>query len=145
LTDTGRFLRSSTSSLTVGTYQANLNASHTHTLSGAPSAGTLGTDTQGAHVHGVSDPGHTHVLTQALNGSNGSSAGASAGSNTLVAQGGMTGINIASAVTGVSIQSAGAHTHNITGAPGIGTLAAQTSGGAEARPEALAVVISIRY
>jgi len=38
LTDTGRFLRSSTGSVAVGTYQSNQNLSHTH--SGATFSGT---------------------------------------------------------------------------------------------------------
>ena len=41
--------------------------------------------------------------------------------------------------------SAGAHTHNITGAPGLGTLATASQGGTEARPESAAVLICIRY
>jgi hypothetical protein len=148
LTDTGRFLRSTTSTLTVGTYQANLNASHSHTLSGAPGVGTLGTDSQGSHTHtaSVSDPGHTHAFGQTVRefgnfGTGGAVLGAQFGNGT---DGSVT-IASAAAGIGVSNASAGAHTHNVTGAPTLGTIAMATSGGTEARPEALAVCISIRY
>lgn len=147
LTDTGRYLRSTTSTLTVGTYQANQNLSHTHTLSGAPGVGTLGTDSQGSHTHTATptDPGHTHSFnnnpvvtgqTSTTVGSGGVQTPAAAQATTIAAN--TTGISVTIAVNG-------AHTHNITGAPTLGTMAAATSGGSEARPESLAVIISIRY
>jgi microcystin-dependent protein len=151
LQDTGRFLRSSSGSLTVGTYQANQNLSHTHTFSGALTAGSLVTDSQGAHQHSVflKDPGHIHstnaaVVTSGLAfGSNSGAAtgGAAVNSNT-------TGMTIGS-VNGVAndnlTASAGAHTHTVTGVPGLGTLATVASGGTEARPEAAVAYVSILY
>jgi microcystin-dependent protein len=146
-TDTGRFLRSSSGSLSVGTYQSNQNAAHTHTVTGAPSAGTLGTDSQGAHTHSspVTDPGHTHSIPSGRavagdfnNGGGGGGAFSAMGNG---------GISAASNTTGISVTigSAGAHTHNITGAPGIGSLATASQGGSEARPEAAVVLMCIRY
>jgi len=145
LTNTGRFLRSSSGSLTVGTYQANQNLAHTHTMTGAPSVGTLGTDSQGAHVHAATDSGHGHpgstVPNQGTNGNNGLTT-AIGGNNTA---GSAVGLSIATGVANVTIAGAGAHTHNITGAPGAGSLAAASAGGTEARPEAAVVLICIVY
>jgi hypothetical protein len=140
-TDTGRFLRSSSGSLSVGTYQSNQNLAHTHTVTGAPSAGTLGTDSQGAHTHTatVTDPGHVHhsSVPVAISQANAPPGGF-----------GWSGLSdTPSATTGISvtIASAGAHTHNITGAPGLGTLGTASQGGSETRPEAAVVLMCIRY
>lgn len=148
LTDTNRFLRAGGGSgPAVGTYQSNQNLAHTHTVTGAPSAGTLGTDSQGSHTHSasVTDPGHTHT---------GSGLGVPAFSGQPVTPGsgaagqGVNGTTTLSTNgTGISVTngSAGAHTHNITGAPGLGTLGTASQGGTEARPESAAVLICIRY
>lgn len=138
LNDTGRFLRSRTGSLALGTYQANLNASHSHTVTGTPAVGTLTTDSQGAHVHTITDPGHAHTTNAALSGA-ATIQTVGGGQNTVGP-----GATVNSNTTGISINSAGAHTHNVTGSLTLGSLATATSGGAEARPEALAVIISIR-
>lgn len=142
LTDTGRFLRSATGSLAIGTYQANLNASHSHTVTGAPGVGSLATDSQGSHVHGVNDPTHNHAAS--TDTSRPSGTGINPGYTTTVS-GSVGVVNIVAALTGITIAAAGAHVHNVTGAPSIGSLATATSGGAEARPEALAVYIGIVY
>lgn len=143
-TDTGRFLRSASGSLSVGTYQSNQNLAHTHTLSGALTAGTLGTDSQGSHTHGATstDSGHAHVEALITGGGGASYPAGGAASSTQV-----TGPSTASASANITttIASAGAHTHNITGVPGIGTLAAASAGGSEARPEAAVVLMCIRY
>lgn len=137
LTDTGRFLRSSSGSLSVGTSQASQNLSHTH----AQATGTISgvTDSQGAHNHTatVNDPGHVHAI--ALIGNVGNLGFPAAGTSSVEPD-----ASTRSAVTGMSvtIASSGAHTHNVSGSAAI-TL--NTQGGTEARPEALAVVVSIRY
>ncbi|MET4187620.1 microcystin-dependent protein [Bradyrhizobium sp. JR1.7] len=144
LTDTGRFLRSSTGSLAVGTYQSNLVGAHNHTVTGAPSVGSLGTDNPGNHTHAntLTDNGHVHP-----NGgsSNTVTAGTLGGNPTIgyVNQ----GVNGTSASTGVTITNAaaGAHTHTITGAPGLGTLGTANNVGAETRPESAVVLICIKY
>ena len=146
LTDTGRFLRSSSATLAIGTSQSNQFAAHNHTLTGAPTAGTLGTDSQGVHTHSAADSGHGHPgSTVGTQGTNqiGTGPPGLGGNNTGVVN---APLSIATGTANVTIGSAGAHTHNITGAPGIGTLAAASAGtGTETRPEALAVCVSIRY
>ena len=80
---------------------ANL-PSHTHTLS-----------TDGAHSHSITDPGHTHTVSIKYDSSKGfidESEGAyNPGS-----------LSTGSATTGISINSAGAHTHTV-GSTGSGT------------------------
>jgi hypothetical protein len=151
-TDTGRFLRSSSGTLAVGTYQSNLVGTHSHTLAGAPTAGSLGTDAQGTHFHaaGISDPGHSHGLPIANTGTTGATIEA-AGSNPVGTLGNQattavgTGVRVTSSNGIDTTYSAGNHTHNITGAPGIGTLAVNAAGGAETRPESAVVLMCIRY
>jgi hypothetical protein len=140
-TDTGRFLRSSTGSLAVGTYQSNLVGAHNHTVTGAPSVGTLGTDNPGNHTHGntLSDPGHSHPHN-AITGSTTTGGGAyPAGANSAA--------TISANTTGITINNAaaGGHTHTITGAPGVGTLGTANNVGAETRPESAVVLICIKY
>src|SRR5579859_2784949 len=142
LTDTNRYLRAGGGSgPAVGTYQSNQNQAHTHTVTGAPSAGTLGTDSQGAHTHGATstDSGHVHGYSQFSAGAGTVGGGGSFGGNI--------GANTASSTANITttIGSAGAHTHNITGAPGIGSLGTASQGGTEARHESAAVLICIRY
>jgi microcystin-dependent protein len=81
--------------------------SHTHTFSGS-------TSSAGSHSHGVSDPGHSHSI--ALYGSYQSSVGTGLNGNTQ-RYGSATGYTDA-AGTGISIQSAGAHTHTVSGTIG---------------------------
>jgi hypothetical protein len=140
-TDTGRFLRSATGSVTAGTYQANQNLAHTHTITGAPGVGSLSTDSQGSHSHtiNIGDPSHAHS-TNAVAGTNTTGGGGFfCGNNT--------GATINGAFTGISASAttAGAHTHNVTGAPSVGSLATASQGGTEARPEAAVCTIAIRY
>lgn len=141
LTDTGRFLRSSSGSLTVGTYQANQNLAHTHTVTGAPGVGTLTTDSQGAHVHSVTDPGHFHNTPASVTTLNAGGAAPPISSS----GNGFNSNNTDSRTTGISIQSSGAHVHNVTGTLSVGSLGTASSGSAEARPEAAVVLICIRY
>jgi hypothetical protein len=149
LTDTNRFLRAGGGSgPAVGTYQSNQNASHTHSLTGSLSAGTLGTDTQGSHTHSASssDSGHAHNWTiQGTVAGSGSPVGGAAteGTNNTGSSQGTTTTN--SAVISTSIGAAGSHSHNITGAPSLGTVGVASQGGTEARPESAAVLICIRY
>lgn len=71
--------------------------SHTHTVT---TTGT--TASSGAHTHTINDPGHTHNAYQSGSGS-GNGAG---GSTSYYATG--------SSTTGISINSGGAHTHDLT-------------------------------
>jgi microcystin-dependent protein len=77
--------------------------SHSHT-------GT--TASVGDHIHGVSDPGHAHSQTTINDDFNNS--GESPPGFTADSAGSRTWNNINSATTGISINSAGAHTHTFT-------------------------------
>jgi len=94
---------------------SDLSGDHVHTgtsdVSGTHShTGT--TDENGTHNHSITDPGHTHTQTTINDDFNSSGGnppgfvGDSAGSRTWT--------NINSANTGISINSAGSHTHTIT-------------------------------
>lgn len=158
LTDTNRYLRAADgSTITVGQYQSNTVGSHNHTVTGAPSVGTLATDNGSSggasHQHNVylKDPGHTH--TGNINSENADSS-SPGGSSRLPAEEPGT---INSAVTNITIGSvsgvandnltaaAGLHTHAITGAPGLGSLATANTGGTETRPESAGALICIVY
>jgi microcystin-dependent protein len=144
LSDTGRFIRAAGGGgPALGQTQSNQNAAHTHTITGAPGVGTLATDSQGAHSHtaSVSDPTHAHsgVVTSSNNYN-------SPGGATIVVQSLVGGISSA-ASTGISVSivSAGAHVHNVTGAPSVGSLGTASSGGTEARPESIGFMACINY
>lgn len=143
LTDTGRFLRSIIpSGIGVGTYQSNQNQAHTHGLSGALSVGSLSTDSQGSHSHTATDSGHSHVQhPQTMYVASGPVVSGGTGSQINPVPGTSTNVGTAN----VSIAAAGAHSHNVTGIPGLGTLATVSQGGTESRPEAMGCIISIRY
>ncbi|WP_164938241.1 tail fiber protein [Bradyrhizobium guangzhouense] len=144
LTDTARYLRSSSGSLSVGTYQSNQNASHTHTASSSSVTGA--TDSQGSHTHSATstDSGHSHALPVQGFANNGS------GVTTTVSQGSNNGGQLnsanslsATAVISTTINSAGTHTHSVSGIAGAQIIASQ--GGSEARPESAVVLFGIRY
>jgi microcystin-dependent protein len=138
LTDTNRYLRAGGGSgPAVGTYQSNQNASHTHTQATGTISGA--TDSQGAHVHTASsvDSGHSHTYVEPTYVPTMASGGFVTSEGDTTAN---TGVGFANITT--TIQSAGAHTHNVSGSASI-TLNSQ--GGAEARPESAAVLICIRY
>ena len=98
------------------------HSSHVITVAEMPAhahdTGTLQILTDGAHIHGITDPGHNH------GGSTGpSSAGAGAyvvasGSNYIVAQSSSHSHTISSGFTGITIESSGSHTHDIQGRTG---------------------------
>jgi microcystin-dependent protein len=140
--DTNRFLRAAGSGLTVGTYQANQNLSHVHSFTGSLSAGSLSTDSQGSHIHSISDNGHVHVLPSNTAFFTGGAAVTGGTGAPINLAGGTTTAN---ATTNISIVAAGAHSHNVTGAPGLGTLALASNGGTEARPESLVGLLCINY
>ncbi len=114
---TGRVLGNTSGTFPTGTYtglsQVQLSAanvpSHTH-------AGTTGSS--GSHAHSVTDPGHTHTqwtINDDYNSSGSNPPGFAADS-----AGYKTWSNINSSTTGVTVDSAGAHTHAFTTDGGAG-------------------------
>jgi hypothetical protein len=137
LTTDGRYRRSRTSATKIGDLQADQNKAHTHSVTGALTAGTLATASGGAHTHSITDPGHVHGYQRADTSAN-TAASNTTGADALSAQ------NTGESTTGISINSGGAHTHTITGIPGLGTLATVTSGSTEVRPISLVVMTCIK-
>ena len=84
---------------TIGSKDA-ITVAHTHTFSTTSDSG-------GAHSHSITDPGHLHSFVMQ---NSGFGAG---GSGTVVAANGS--YNTASATTGITINSGGAHTHTLSG------------------------------
>jgi hypothetical protein len=143
LLDTNRFPRAGGGSgPAVGTYQANQNLAHSHTITGAPTVGSLSIDSGGSHTHSASssDGGHSHSVGGAVQ--QGLNAGSFSAANGLTNPG-STGTGFASITT--TVNAGGAHIHTISGAPAAGTLGTASSGGTEARPESAAVLMCVRY
>jgi microcystin-dependent protein len=112
----GRFILSmgQGSGLTNRIYGATGGAeTHTLTTSEIPGHTHVGTTaSNGAHTHSITDPGHTHTQTTINDDYNNSGAnppGFSADS-----AGSVTWNNINSATTGITVNSAGDHTHTFT-------------------------------
>jgi microcystin-dependent protein len=78
------------------------------------------TDASGAHVHGITDPGHVHTQQTIQDDYNGSAGGPPAftndSGNTTV-----THNNIQSNTTGISVNTGGLHSHTFTSNPTGGT------------------------
>ncbi len=131
---TGRFLRSRTGSVAVGTSQSNVIKNHVHPLSGGVATGSAASG--GAHTHTVTvtDPGHTHTFTAMQAGGVGA-AGGSSGANS-------TSSTTNSNTTGItaSADSGGAHTHGLSGSTDNNTSGDAT----ETRPEAFVVVMCLK-
>lgn len=137
------FLRAAGGSVAVATLQSSQNKAHTHDISGVPEVGTLTAASDGAHTHTATstDSGHTHNYTyhQIASSSNPDSGWYTMG------PGGSTATSSGSANISTTVNSGGAHTHNVTGTLTAGTLAVDSDGGTEARPNAAAVIIAIKY
>jgi microcystin-dependent protein len=135
LKDTGRFIRSRTNVLAVGTSQTSVIKNHTHTFSGSGSAAS-----DGAHTHtvNITDPGHTHTISPTaaqMAGAATTGPGAAVSSGATATQSNTTGITAATV-------SNGAHTHTVTIS---GTTDNNAGGDAtETRPEAFAAIIAIK-
>ena len=124
---------------TGGANEVTLNTtqipSHTHSV-------TASTDSQGAHSHGVNDPGHSHSISfNRTQKSNNATPFMLSDPNVGENNNGTATYSVTTATTGISIASAGAHTHSITGT------AAATGGGLahENRPPyyALAYIMKV--
>lgn len=136
LTGNGKFRRSRTSTTKVGDLQADENKAHTHTITGSP-AHTLSVNTDGAHVHTITDPTHTHTIPVAFNAVS-SGGGGNAGSNIVGAS------LTAASSTGISINSGGSHDHTLGGSINAGTLGTASSGSTETRPTNMVVLTCIK-
>lgn len=135
----------------LGTLQASQNKTHTHAFAGALAAGTLATTSAGDHYHAASiyDPTHLHSINPVGIAGSG---GVGYGGSPFVA-GTIGATNTQSAATGVRVNSsngldttysAGAHTHPISGVPGLGTLATVSDGGTDARPLSATYITCIK-
>ena len=150
LTDTNRFLRAAGGSLAVGTYQANQNKSHTHTGSGTTATESVahshsGSGTTGGmqqndpHTHGVTGTSSSNVVVGANSGGlTGPGTPGPVGAQGLAIE--STSINHTHAFSVTTGTESANHTHTYSF-----TTSAGSADGTEARPEALAVVISIRF
>jgi hypothetical protein len=147
MTDTGRFLRSTTSTLTVGTYQANQNKSHTHTGSGTTATESVAHSHSGSGTTGLmnqNDP-HTHSLSDVASWAGGIDTSAPQGGPQYPVIGGAASVGATSinhnhsfSVTTGTESVSHTHTYSFTTSTG-------SADGTEARPESLAVVVSIRF
>jgi microcystin-dependent protein len=90
---------------TVSLTTANMPA-HDH---GGGGTSTATTDSQGAHTHTITDPGHSHQYTR-VNGQGNDAGTDNVNYSRNIDNNANTGPN----TTGISINSAGAHTHTIT-------------------------------
>lgn len=149
LTDTGRFLRSTTSTLTVGAYQASQNKSHTHTGSGTTATESVGHTHSGSGNTGAmsANASHSHqelfpvpgggaTYDESFSGTS-TSALSALGANP---QTGATNTDHTHAYSFTTGTESAAHTHTYSF-----TTSAGSADGTEARPESLAVVVSVRY
>jgi hypothetical protein len=120
-TDTGRFPRSRTSSVQMGTYQSNLIKNHVHPFTTASDGGGGATGTESAtHTHnGVSSSGTFLQL-------------------------GATSQPVVNGTQATSTESA-THTHTIPNHAHAGTTDNNTSGGSETRPETISLLYCVRY
>jgi microcystin-dependent protein len=94
-------------SVTVVLETANLPV-HSHSFSGS-------TVSAGAHVHTITDAGHAHNTTAWFTAA---SPGSGGGADATQRLSGLGTVSTNSVSTGISINSAGAHTHTITGTVG---------------------------
>lgn len=141
----GRFLRSRTGSVTVGTNQAADIAAHNHTATGSTSAsGTALSD--GAHTHNVSitDSGHFHPANSGASFYTNAAVGAGPFGAGVIGpfQDGFTG----GAVTGVlvSVLSGGTHTHTLSISAST-SVTVNNSTGTETRPINASVMMAIKF
>ena len=143
LQDTGRFPRSSSGSLTVGTYQTNQNKSHTHTGSGSTGAesvdhthafsGTTGTSNQSLS--------HTHTDTTNTFAFNAGTGAFPINANTTASTTGATDLSSHNhSFSGTTSGDSVAHTHAYSFTTSTGS-----ADGTEARPEAAVVMFVIKY
>ena len=134
LTDTGRFLRSTTSTLTVGTAQSNQNKNHTHTGSGTTATESVGHTHAGSGTTGTmsANASHSHFGEFTFDGSGGAAAIAIvSGSWGLPQHTGITNTDHTHSYSFTTGSESANHTHTYSFTTSTGS-----ADGTEARPEA---------
>ena len=112
------------------------NLSHTHvgTATQGGAHGHTGTATQGgSHGHGVRDTGHSHGIYKGVSGASVDAATITGSTTSRTAVAGV----IVSAVTGITINEGGAHTHDVSiteGGAHTHDVTVTATGGTESRP-----------
>lgn len=151
--DTGRFRRARTSSIVLGTKQANAFKTHTHTGSvtatGSATTGSGG----GSHSHsfsgntGNTSNGHTHEQDGAI-GIQASAGTQGSASPTYVGQGnkqtGPMSADHTHAFSGTTSTTSIDHTHSVS-ISATGSFTTAATGDTETRPESIAYISCIRY
>lgn len=137
---TGRFMRSRTASVTIGTYQSNQNKAHTHTGSGTTSTESASWTHSFSGTTSTESATHTHSYSQGTAGSqkpNGTGTqpfdNTSTGATT-----GTQSANHTHTYSGTTSTQSANHTHTYS-------FTTSSDGGAEARPEAMVGLLCIRY
>lgn len=144
----GRFLRSRTASVTVGTSQADQNLAHGHSGSTASSTTTTTgtTSTVNDHSHGGSTGSTQPTVSGGTFGSANSSGTLSAQSGAGVADVLYGNVAIAIQSHTHSISADGSHNHTLNASSvTTTTVTIASNGGSEARPVNLSAILCIKY
>jgi microcystin-dependent protein len=149
----GRFLRSRTGSVAVGTFQAADIAAHNHTATATTGVTlTLTADGGWTPTISISDPTHSHIVSTSSDGGTGikehSQDGGGAGIRVLNYTSGSAAAFLAAAsATGISASSTGIGNHSHAGSTGSGTtsVTVNNSTGTETRPINASALACIRY
>lgn len=161
--DTGRFPRSRTNSVTVGTSQSNQNLSHSHTVNSHQHGISFNTGTESQnHTHdtlvslsgttGGMSANNPHHHSYSISGNNNAAVSAT-GANTFVNSGlsstntGDTDIahthSFSASGTFTSGTDSVTHTHSVVGSTDFQSPGTNSNGGSEARPEAYVMCFAI--
>jgi microcystin-dependent protein len=149
-----------------GSAQAQSMQSHTHTgttVSAGNHSHSASADTQGAHSHGVADPGHSHAVGDPGHSHDTwapfrpgplSHDGTDEGDSGVYANGyngrtgvSLTGVFLGASITNISLASAGSHSHNISvtaAGAHTHTFTTDATGSAETRPRNVAMMYIIK-
>lgn len=149
----GRFIRSSTASVAVGTLQAADIAAHNHTASTTITSITVASD--GAHTHTInaSDSGHIHTVSTSSDGGtsileanlNLGTIGPAQGRHLNYSGGSPAAFLAASAQANITASSVSAGAHSHAGSTGTATTTVNNSSGTETRPINISLLAAIRY
>lgn len=142
--DTGRFLRSSTATVAVGSYQSSQNKSHTHTGSGTSGMESASHTHSGSGTTGgmnANNP-HSHTTPYAAQFASVGSSGLSDAwvGGVVTTPTGTTNIEHGHSFSFTTSTAGATHTHAFSF-----TTSAGSSDGAEARPESLTGLLCVRY